>query len=711
MKSQQFKTKFNGEDLIIEFGSMATLADGAVTVRYKDTVILATACISDEPKEGMEFFPFLVDYEERFYAAGKISGSRFIRREGRPSDKAILTCRMIDRPLRPLFPKNYFYDVQIVITTLAYDGENEPGVLGIIGASCALMMTNAPFEGPVGAARIGYKNNDFIINPSKSELEDSQLDLVIASTEENVMMLEAQVNELSEDKVLEAIKLAQKSIKPILEIQKEIAKAYKKTSQELKEQKDVLQTEKDIYADVKKYLGDQLKGIIKEQDKDKRSAMTNEFEKKVLENFEGNYKQIDLKNAFDQILKKEVRDAILNDNHRPDGRKMDEIRQIDLQVGVLPRTHGSALFNRGQTQALSIVTLGGPGEEQLVETMTEESEKRYMHHYNFPPFSTGEIKPMRGASRREIGHGYLAEKALLPVLPNKKDFPYTIRVVSEILASNGSSSMAATCGSTLALMDAGVPIKKPVAGIAMGLVTNEDNKKYTILTDIQGLEDFGGDMDFKVAGTFDGITAIQMDTKIHGLSLQIITETLEAAKKARLVILEKIKNVIPEPRKEMSQYAPRILTVNIEPEKIGELIGPGGKTINAIIDECGGKDEITIDIEEDGVVSVCSTNSEMAKKAIETIKSITKEIEVGQKFVGEIKAIQKNRNTGVEIGAIVQLTPKVDGMVHISQFSDKRIEKVSDVVKVGDKIPVIVIDVDKERGRIALSAKAAKGTK
>ncbi len=707
MESQQFKTKFNGKDLIIEFGKMAGLASGAVTVQYGDTVILATAVISDEVREGIDFFPLLVDYEERFYAAGKISGSRFIKREGRPSEKAILTCRLIDRPIRPLFPKNFRNDVQIVITILAYDGENEPDILGLIGASCALMMTDAPFEGPIGAVKIGLKNDKFLINPTKSELIESDLELVIAGTKDKVMMIEAQSKEISEDKMFEAIKLAQEKIQSVIELQEKIKKDYQKRHQNNEVASDA-KKEKEIYEEIKKYLGNQLHGVVKETDKEKRSNMISDFEMKVLENFEGNYKQIDLKNTFDKLLKKEVRDAILIDSHRPDGRAMDKIRPINIEVGLLPRIHGSGLFSRGQTQALSIVTLGGPGEEQMIETMTEEGEKRYMHHYNFPPFSTGEVKPMRSTSRREIGHGYLAEKAILPMLPSKEEFPYTIRVVSEILASNGSSSMAATCGCTLALMDAGIPIKKPVAGIAMGLVTSDDNKEFKILTDIQGLEDFGGDMDFKVAGTRDGITAMQMDTKIHGLSFEIIEQALEGAQKARMEILDKIKKIIPEPRTELSKYAPRIEIVKIDPEKIGDLIGPGGKTINKIIEDCGGKEIISIDIEEDGIVSVCSTDSIAAQKAVDMIKGTTKEVEIGEKYTGTVKTIQKNRNTGVEIGAIVQITPKIDGMVHISQFSDRRIDKVSDVVKVGDKIPVVVVEVDKERGRIALSHKAAK---
>jgi len=703
MDSKKNEVDFAGKKLFFEYGKMATLANGSVTVRMGDTVILATATVGLEPRDGVDFFPLLVDYEERLYAAGKISGSRFIKREGRPSDEAILTCRMIDRPIRPLFPKKYRNDVQIVITTLSYDGENDPDILGIIGASTALMMTDAPFLGPIAGVRIGMIDGKMVVNPTRSEQKISTLDLVIAGTAEKVMMIEAGAKEVSEQEMFDAMKMAQEVIKPVIEVQKKIAE---KVDAMIPDQED--EEEKEIYENVKKYLGEEVKQVVRLTNKDERSKKTDEFLTKVMENFEGNYKQIDLKNAFDRLLKKEVRVAILEDDHRPDGRALNEIRPIDIEVGVLPRIHGSALFSRGQTQALSIVTLGGPGEEQMIDTMTEEGEKRYMHHYNFPPFSTGEVKPMRGASRREIGHGYLAEKAIIPVLPSKEEFPYTIRVVSEILGSNGSSSMASTCGSTLALMDAGVPIKKPVAGISIGLVTSDDKKSYKLLTDIQGLEDFGGDMDFKVTGTTDGITAIQMDTKIDGLNFDIIRDTLKQAKIARMDILEKINKVIPEPRKELSTYAPRIITIKISPEKIGDLIGPGGKVINKIITDCGGKEVTSIDIEEDGTVFVASNDAKMGEQAADFVRGITKEIVIGEQYQGEIKAIQKDRNSGKEIGAIVQLTPNQDGMVHISQVADKRIDKVSDVLKVGEVIPVVVLDIDKEKGRISLSYKAAK---
>jgi polyribonucleotide nucleotidyltransferase len=710
METQKLKTSVAGKEIIIESGQLAGLASGAVTARMGDTVILATAVVSEEPREGVDFFPLMVDYEERLYAAGKISGSRFIKREGRPSEQAILTCRLIDRPLRPLFPKNYRNDIQVIITTLSYDGENDPDILGIIAASSALMQTNAPFEGPVAGARVGLVDDKLIINPTRSQIKKSKLDIVVAATKEKIMMLEAGAHEVDEKTVVEAIKLAHKAMQPALKMQDDLTKNIKreKIAQEKEENK--------LHKEVKEYLGDKLAKAVKELDKEKRNHFLKQFEGEVLENFEGNYKQIELKSAFEILFQKEVRNAILKDNLRPDGRKLDEIRPINIQVGLLPRTHGSALFSRGQTQSLTIATLGGPGEEQIIDTMEEEGEKRYMHHYNFPPFSTGEVKPIRSTGRREVGHGALAERALIPVIPSKEDFPYTIRLVSEILSSNGSSSMAATCASTLALMDAGVPIKKPVAGMAIGLVTSEDydqstkSGKYKLLTDIQGLEDFGGDMDFKVTGTKDGITAIQLDIKLKGIDYEIIEGALERAKAARLKVLEMIAKIIPEPRKEMSIYAPRIYSHSVDKEKIGEIIGPAGKNIRAIIEDCGGKEITSIDIDDDGMVYISSTDAKMGEKALQIVKDMTKEAHVGEIYQGEVVNIQKDRMTGNEIGAIVQITPRLDGMVHISQIADYRVAKVSDVLHIGDKIPVMVLDVDKAKGRISLSYKAAKSS-
>jgi len=698
MKTEQFKTTLGGKELVIETGKLAQLASGSVTVRCGDTVVLATAVVSAEAKEDMDYFPLLVDYEERLYAAGKISGSRFIKREGRPSERAILTCRLVDRPIRPLFPKNYRNDVQVIITVLSFDGENNPDVLAIIAASAALSQTVAPFEGPISAVRVGMIDGKFVANPSDAEMEQSILDLVVAGNSEKVMMVEAGAKEISEADFIKAIEFGKKELQPGIEVQKKLVSDTKHTVAD--------PGEASILADVKKYLGSKLSGLMEEMDKAKREEQMAAFEADILKNFEGNYKQNELKNTFSDLLEKEVRHAIVDKGIRPDGRALDEIRPIEIEVGLLPRTHGTGLFTRGQTQVMSIVTLGAPGEEQTIETMEEEGTKRYMHHYNFPPFSTGEVKPIRGTSRREIGHGALAERALISMLPSKEEFPYTIRVVSEVLASNGSSSMASTCGSTLALMDAGVPIKAPVAGIAMGLMTHGD--KYKVLTDIQGLEDFAGDMDYKLTGTKNGITACQMDTKLKGLDIKWLEEATLQARQGINFILDKIAAVIAEPRKELSEYAPRITSLRIDPEKIGELIGPGGKNIRKIIEDCGGAEIIDIDIEDDGLVMISSTDSAMAKKAEEIIAGTMREPKIGEIFEGPVVQIMKDRMRGNEIGAIVQILPNKDGMVHISQIAAERIDKVSDKVKVGDIVKVKVVDVDKEKGRVSLSIKEAQ---
>ncbi|MBM2820692.1 MAG: polyribonucleotide nucleotidyltransferase, polyribonucleotide nucleotidyltransferase [Candidatus Berkelbacteria bacterium] len=712
---KEFKTQLGSKELIISTGKLAELASGSVTVRYGDTVVLATAVVSPEPKEDIDFFPLLVDYEERLYAAGKISGSRFIKREGRPSEAAILACRLIDRPIRPLFPKGYYNDVQVVITVLSFDLENDPDVISIIAASAALSQSVAPFEGPISAVRVGLINDKFVANPTETEMENSILDLVVAGTKEKVMMLEAGSKEVDEKTMVEAIKFGQKALQPGIEVQKDLITETKHTLQEVEEP--------EIIKEIKKYLGKKIADVVTQMDKAKREEQIEAFEKQILENFEGNYKQVELKSAFGNILEKAVREAVIEKELRPDGRKLDEIRPISMEVGLLPRTHGSGLFTRGQTQVLSIVTLGAPGEEQIIETMEEEGTKRYMHHYNFPPFATGEAKPMRSTSRREIGHGALAERAILPVLPNHDEFPYTIRVVSEVLASNGSSSMAATCGSTLALMDAGIPIKAPVAGIAMGLMTMDDPStsldstrdkplgtgKYKILTDIQGIEDFAGDMDFKITATKKGITAIQLDTKLKGMEIEILAEALQRARKANDEILAKIDEVLSEPRKELSKYAPRIQTLKISVEKIGEVIGPGGKTIRKLIEECGGKEVTSIDLEDDGTVTVASTDSAMGEKAITTIENMTKEVVVGQIYEGPVTSILKDRMRGNEIGAIVQVLPNQDGLVHISQIANQRVEKIEDFLKIGQVVKVKVMEVDKERGRVSLSIKAANG--
>ncbi len=706
-KVKSFKADFFGEEILIETGKLAEQAHGSVVARVGDTVVLATAVVADQQREGVDFFPLLIDYEERFYASGKISGSRFIKREGRPSEQAVLTCRLIDRPLRPLFPKTYRNDVQVIITVLSYDGENDPDLISTFAASAALIQTKAPYAGPIAACRIGLVEGKLVVNPKNSVLENSELDLVVSATRDRVMMIEAQANEVPEETVIEAIELAQKSMQPLFDIQTVVAKAHQAiVEEEIAEEKDVFE---EIHTKVKDYVGENIAAAMKEVNEELRKKRLQEFEQEILKNFEGEYKQVDLKATFTKLVQKEVRRLILEEGLRPDGRVITEVRSISVEVGLLPRTHGSALFTRGQTQALTVATLASPGMEQLIDTMEVETTKRFMHHYNFPPFSTGEVSPVRGASRREIGHGYLAEKALLPMMPDKDSFPYTVRLVSEILSSNGSSSMAATCGSTLALMDAGVPIKKPVAGVAMGLVTNEDASKYKVLTDLQGLEDFAGDMDFKIAGTDKGITAIQMDTKIHGLTGEIVRDTFTQAKEGRLHILGKMIEAIEKPREELSQYAPRIESIKINPERIGELIGPGGKNINKIIADCGGKEVTNIDIDEDGTVMVSSTDPEMGAKALNQIKMSMREVNVGEVITGKIIEIKKDRMTGKEIGAIMEITPKVDGMIHISQIANTRVERIEDYVKPGDVVTARVMEVDREKGRIGLSMKAVGG--
>ncbi|MBU6389429.1 polyribonucleotide nucleotidyltransferase [Patescibacteria group bacterium] len=687
--------------LTIEYGRFAEQADAAVTVQAGETVVLATVVVSKTEREGIDYFPLMVDYEERLYAAGKISGSRFIKREGRPSEEAVLTSRLVDRPLRPLFDKNFRKDVQVIITVLSVDKENDPDILAIIAASCALMKAGtAPYKGPVGACRIGMFNGELAVNPPKSRMAESDLDLVVAGTKERVMMIEAGANQVPEATMLKALKLAHTAMQDAVAVQHTFATQY--TTPEI----EVIKEGPTTGEAVKGYALEAIQEAMQKKDREARRVMLDDWLVKTCAHLEGSYKQTDIKTEFNKLVEKEVRIAILERDDRPDGRGITEVRPISVEVGLLPRTHGSGLFTRGQTQALTIATLGSPGDEQTIETMDMEGTKRYMHHYNFPPFSTGEASPIRGASRREIGHGALAERALMPVIPSQEEFPYTIRLVSEILSSNGSSSMASTCGSTLALMDAGVPIQKPVSGIAMGLVSNDDNSQFKVLTDLQGLEDFAGEMDFKIAGTDTGITAIQMDTKIAGLTWPIIEQTLTQARDGRLFILEKMLAVLPEPRPEMSKYAPRIQAVKIDPSKIGELIGPGGKNINRIISECGGKEVTSIDIEEDGTVLISSSDPDAAQKAIDQIASIGRVIEIGEIFEGPVIQIIRDRmDPKKEIGAVVQFLPNKEGMVHISQIARERIEKVTDRVKVGDTVKVKVIAIDPEKGRFSLSIK------
>ena len=707
---KEYSVEFGGKTLTMKTGQMAKLADGAVTVQYGDTVVLATAVVADAPRDGVDYMPLMVDYEERLYAAGKISGSRFIKREGRPTETAILNARLIDRPIRPLFPKNFRNDVQVIVTVLSMDGENDPDIIGMIGASAALSLTKAPFEGPIAGVRVGMIDGKFVVNPTLSEQAVSDLDVVISATKNKVMMLEAGANQVPEAKVFEAIKFGHQAMQPVFDLIDQL-KAGQPAAEPLTDESMVVEG-KDIHSDIHGLIGEKIAAAVREMDKEKREAMIKTHEQEAMDTFEGNYKQIEIKSEVGQMVEKEIRSVILKDGARPDGRALDEIRPLSAVVGLLPRTHGSALFTRGQTQALSIVTLAGPGAEQLIDTMEMEGTKRFMHHYNFPPFSVGEVRPMRGTGRREVGHGALAERALSAMIPDKADFPYTIRVVSETLSSNGSSSMASTCGMTLALMDAGVPIKEPVGGIAIGLITEDgfnekENGEYKLLTDIQGIEDFGGDMDFKVTGTKNGITAIQLDMKVKGLPMSIIEETLDRARTARTKVLEVITSTLAEPRKELNKYAPRIITVKIPASKIGDIIGPGGKNINKLIEAAGGKTVTTIDIDEDGTVNIASTDPEKARIAADTISGMVAEVELGKVYQGTVIAIQKDRMSGKEIGAIVQVLPNKDGMVHISELANERVDSVSAIVKVGDTFPVKVMQVDPERGRISLSRKRA----
>ncbi len=715
MSVQKFETELAGKKLIIETGVLADQANGSCLVRYGDTMVLATAVISSGIREGIDYFPLMVDYEERLYAAGKIKGSRFIKREGRPTDEAILTSRLVDRALRPFFNQETRNDVQVVVTVLSIDNENDPDIISLIAASCAVHMSNIPWNGPVGCLRVGQVDGEWVLNPTNTIREKSDLDLIVSGTQEKIVMMEARSKENTEETILEAITFAQKNMKKVTDLVEQVRKkvGVEKVEEKIEEiSKEEKAAQDKLEEKVKTFTESKLKEALKIKDKSQRAeALGSLKDELILTLKEDNEVTKEMREKAARFLEKlldiEFQRMVLEDNKRVDGRALDEVRPISGQVGILPRTHGSGLFNRGETQVLSIITLGSPGDEQLLDTMEETGTKRYMHHYNFPAFSVGETAPLRGPGRREIGHGVLAEKAIEPVLPDKEKFPYTIRVVSEVLSSNGSSSQASACGSSLALMDAGVPIKKAVAGIAMGIILDEKTGEYKILTDIQGIEDHSGGMDFKIAGTKDGVTAMQLDVKISGLTIEMCKETLEGAKSARGKILDAMGKVIPEARKELSVYAPRIETFKIDPEKIREVIGRGGETINKIIEECGGRDVTKIDIEDDGLVMITSNDSEMSNKALEWVKNLTRDVKVGEIYDGEVSKILKDKNDErKEIGAIVTLLPGKDGMVHISEFSHDRINKVSDVVKVGDKIKVKVVEVDKERGRTSLSVKA-----
>lgn len=713
MTDTTFSAELAGRTLTIETGKFAGQTNGSVTVRYGDTVVLATAVMSDTVRDGIDFFPLLVDYEERLYAAGKIKGSRFIKREGRPSDEAILTARLVDRSIRPLFNDAMRNDVQVVITVLSADQENDADVLALIAGSAALSISDIPWNGPIGAVRVGRINGEWALNPTYAAREKSDLDLVLAGTKDEHVMIEANANELEESVVLESLEFAQKHVRKVIELIEEVVAKIGKQKATF-ETVEVAPEEKaakaKVESKVREFANQKLKEILLTKDKMAREEKLTELKSQLDELLKSDNEVTKEQRSegvklLADLLDEEARRLVLEEGIRVDGRKLDEIRPLSAGVGLLPRTHGSGLFQRGETQVLSIVTLGSPGDEQLLDTMELSGKKRYMHHYNFPGFSVGEVKPIRMPGRREIGHGALAERALMSVLPPKETFPYTIRVVSEVLSSNGSTSQASICGSTLALMDAGVPITSPVAGIAMGLITDPKTKKYKVLTDIQGIEDHSGDMDYKVAGTRKGIITIQLDIKLGGIPQAVSAEALEGAKKARLQILDVMSQAIAEPRKELSPYAPRIESLQIDPEQIREVIGKGGETINKIIDECGGPDVTKIDIEDSGLVMVTSHSKEMSDRAITWIKNLTREIQPGEIFEGTVSQIVKDRMSGKEIGAVVDLVPGKDGMVHISELSVNHVPSVSDAVKIGDKVKVKVLDVDKERGRISLSMK------
>ena len=686
-----FQSKIGERILVIETGKLAGLANGAVTVRYGDSVVLVTVCISPEPRPGVDFLPLTIDYEERLYAAGKIPGG-FIRREGRPSEAAILASRLTDRPLRPLLPKSWRKDIQLVITVLSADQENDPDLLSVIGGSAVLSISEVPFYGPVGAVRVGYIDNQFVINPTLAQLDVSPLDLVVVSTKEKVVMLEAGAKEITEETLIEAIQFAHQVNQDIITLQEELQRAVGKPKLETPPPAG---SNPEIILAVKPLVEGKITAILTEPDKTIREVNFNKLRLEVLDSLKS-FEQVDVVAAFEAMVKSELRANVLNNNLRPGGRSYTQIRPINCEIGLLPRTHGSALFTRGLTQVMTITTLGSKREEQQLDGLGIEETKRFIHHYNFPPFSTGEVGRVGTPGRREIGHGALAERAIIPVLPNEEEFPYTIRLVSEVLSSNGSSSMASTCASSLSLMDAGIPIKKQVAGVAMGLVT-DDTDRFAILTDIEGLEDNYGDMDFKIAGTSDGITAIQMDIKLKGISQEIIKKAIYQAKDARSSILDIMNQTINHSRSEISQYAPRMYKISINADKIGAVIGTGGKTIRAISSET----DTTIDIEDDGTVIVGAPNEESALKAIRIIEGLTKEAEVGQIYTGKVTRI-------LNFGVMVEILPGKEGMVHISELADYRVNRCEDVVKVGDEITVKVIGVD-NMGRVNLSRKAVFG--
>ncbi|KIY20746.1 MULTISPECIES: polyribonucleotide nucleotidyltransferase [Mesobacillus] len=689
-EKQSFSFDWAGRKLTVEIGQLAKQANGAVLVRYGDTAVLSTATASKEPKN-LDFFPLTVNYEERLYAVGKIPGG-FIKREGRPSEKAILASRLIDRPIRPLFAEGFRNDVQVISIVMSVDQNCSSEMAAMFGSSLALCVSDIPFEGPIAGVTVGRLDGNFIINPSVEETEKSDMHLIVAGTMDAINMVEAGADEVPEEVMLEAIMFGHDEIKRLIAFQQEIVAQVGKQKREI----TLFEIDKELEAEVRTICEQDMLAAIQVQEKHAREDAIKEVKNAVVARFEEQEADADqmkmVKQILDKIVKGEVRRLITEEKVRPDGRKVDEIRPLSSEVGLLPRTHGSGLFTRGQTQALSICTLGAMGDVQILDGLGIEEEKRFMHHYNFPLFSVGETGPIRGPGRREIGHGALGERALEPIIPNEKDFPYTVRLVSEVLESNGSTSQASICASTLALMDAGVPIKAPVAGIAMGLIKSGEH--YSVLTDIQGMEDHLGDMDFKVAGTAKGVTALQMDIKIDGLSRQILDEALQQAKKGRMQILESMLATINKPREQLSEYAPKIITMWIKPDKIRDVIGPSGKQINKIIEETG----VKIDIEQDGTVFIGSVDEEMIQRAKKIIEDIVREVQVGEMYLGKVRRIEK-------FGAFVELFPGKDGLVHISELAEERVGKVEDVLKLGDELLVKVTEIDKQ-GRVNLSRKA-----
>ncbi len=689
MASQSVHCNIAGRDLIIETGKLAQQANAAVTVRYGDTVVLVTVCFNKVPREGVDFLPLTIDYEERLYAAGKIPGG-FIRREGRPSEAAILACRMTDRPIRPLLPKNWHSEIQIVTTVLSADQENDPDMLSIIGSSMVLALSEIPFEGPVAAVNVGYINGEMIINPKMAQFDESQLDLIVVSTKDKVIMVEAGAKEIPEDIVLQAIKLAHEANQDIIRIQEDLCGLAGKPKIPVPE--DKVNTE--AIAALSKIIDEKLEKVLEQTDKTIREQMLDVMVKDLMAgNADDELSGSEIASVVDTKVKVAVRADVLGKGKRISGRSLTEIRPLTCEVGLLPRTHGSGMFTRGQTQVLSITTLGSTRKEQMLDGLGLEESKRFIHHYNFPGYSTGEVRRVGSPGRREIGHGALAERALVPILPSDEDFPYTIRLVSEVLSSSGSTSMASVCAGSLSLMDAGIPVKKAVAGIAMGLIT-DDTGKYAVLTDIEGIEDFNGDMDFKIAGTRDGVTAIQMDTKLKGITLEIVEKTLLQGREARMFILDKMNEAISTSRADVSKYAPRMTKIKIDPAKIGAVIGTGGKTIRSIIEST----KATIDVEDDGTVIIGSSDMESTQKAISIIEGLTREAKIGDIYTGKVSRI-------LNFGAMVEILPGKEGLVHISELADHRLNKVEDEVKIGDEVTVKVISID-DMGRVNLSRRA-----